>query len=68
MNRNRREDIARWPRIAAAYRRACEKAFARRIANPNRETLWATAEEMWEWWLSDGPMTGDDSDQMLLFV
>lgn len=68
MNRHRSDDIERWPRIAAAYRRACDQAFALRIANPNRETPWATAEEMWEWWLSDGPMTGDDSDQMLLFV
>lgn len=69
MNRNRREDIARWPRIAAAYRRACEKAFARRIANPNRETPWATADEMWEWWLSDrGMSSGDDSGQLSMFA
>jgi phosphoadenosine phosphosulfate reductase len=67
MNRHRSEDIERWPRMAAAYRRACDQAFALRIANPNRETPWATAEEMWEWWLSDGPMTGDDSDQLSLF-
>lgn len=51
--RKLREDQAkRWPRIAAAWRRACERAFERRLARGD-EMTWRNGQEMYEWWISD---------------
>lgn len=67
MNRNTERDMARWPRIAANYRRACDKAYARRLARGDK-MIWTSGEDMFNWWISDRSGSGDDSDQMSLFA
>ena len=66
--KGQQRDMARWPRIAENYRRACDTAYAKRAARGDT-MAWASGEDMFNWWISGvrGDF-GDDSDQMLLFV
>lgn len=42
-------DRLRWPKVAAAWFRACQRYYQRGTEGTQR---WASAEEMFEWWLS----------------
>ena len=42
-------DIARWPKIAEAWRRAAGRAWARQTEGMKK---FASAEAYWQWWLS----------------
>lgn len=66
-SKGQHRDMARWPRIAANYRRACEKAYGRRAARGD-VMQWQSGEDMFNWWISGGRGDGDDSDQMSLFA
>lgn len=46
-----KQDEARWPKIAAAYKAACDRAFAARIS-AGKKTDWSSGEEMYTWWKS----------------
>ncbi len=66
MNRNTERDIERWPRLAANYRRACEKAYQRRLERGD-EMMWTSGEDMFNWWISN-QRGNTDSDQMSMFA
>lgn len=66
MNRNNERDLERWPRLAANYRRACEKAYQRRLERGD-EMMWTSGEDMFNWWLSN-KRGNTDSDQMSMFA
>lgn len=50
-------DKERWPKIAEAWYRACERYFAKGSKGTQR---WSSAREMFEWWLSRKSSEGDD--------
>lgn len=52
MNRNNERDMARWPRIANNYRKACRKAWAAANAR-GKAQRWANGDEMFEWWIGN---------------
>lgn len=45
-------DAERWPKIAAAYKRAMQKCVEKRIAD-GLKTEWTTGQEMYDWWIGD---------------
>ena len=47
--RQTERDMERWPKIAQAWYRACERVFAKGTEGTKR---WKSAEEMWQWWLN----------------
>ncbi len=56
-------EALRFPKIAAAYRRACQRAYDPAIA-----TTWKNGNDMYEWWLTgkskelEGDMLWDEND------
>lgn len=66
MNRNTERDMERWPRLAANYRRACEKAYQRRLERGD-EMTWTSGEDMFNWWISN-QRGNTDSGQLPLFA
>lgn len=52
MNRNRKRDAERWPRIANNYLKACRRAYARSAAR-GKVQRWQNGDEMYAWWMSD---------------
>ena len=59
----RYQHMQRWPRIAAAWKRAVRLAFERNLER-GREMQWQSPDEMWDWWLSDnGDSRPDDRQQ-----
>ena len=56
----RRRDAERWPKIAAAYKRAITA-----ICDPATKNRWTDPERAWAWWLN-GRM-GDTRDELSLF-
>ena len=58
-------DMARWPKLAASYRRACQRAWQRR--NERGDTMqWQSGDEMFDWWLKR-EVTHVDDAQCTLF-
>lgn len=55
-------DIQRWPKIAAAWFRACERHYGRGLESSKR---WVSAEEMFKWWLSRKAIKGDDGQHSM---
>jgi phosphoadenosine phosphosulfate reductase len=45
-----RADALRWPRIAAAYKRAMQRCLDRRLRD-GLKTTWTTGDEMFNWWI-----------------
>lgn len=64
--KNMQKEAARWPKIAAAYRRACGRALAKRIAD-GLPTKWQHGDEMFDWWMRGGDGKKDDPDQTIMF-
>lgn len=59
-------DRARWPKIADAWFRACQRFYQRGTVGSQR---WASAEEMFEWWLSRKAIRDEAADgQAGMFV
>lgn len=56
-------DMARWPKIAAAYKRAIGRCVEERkrngIADVSRE--WGTEDDMWNWWIRGGAKEEEDT-------
>lgn len=50
MSRQVERDIARWPKYAESYRRACRRAWQRRHERGD-EMKWASGDDMYEWWI-----------------
>lgn len=57
-------DAQRWPKIAEAYKRACQRAYDPEM----NHTDWKDGNDMYEWWLSgksrelEGDMLWDEND------
>ena len=54
--------IARWPKIAAAWRRASDRLYARQTKGTLR---FASADAMWEWWLDRDASLPDEAQPMM---
>jgi phosphoadenosine phosphosulfate reductase len=58
-------DAIRWPKIADAYKRACDRAIIkkREIFERKGKTLtWKSGQDMYDWWISG--QAGDTSDDL----
>lgn len=55
-----KEQAARWPKIAEAYKRACIRAYDRKI-NPD----WKSGEEMYDWWISGKSFSQNEGQEEL---
>lgn len=62
--RQAQRDKERWPKIANAWLRACQRFYAKGSDGTRR---WDSAEDMFEWWLSRKAIAGDD-DQHSMFI
>jgi len=58
----RRRQAARWPRVAAAWRRAADRLWE---AHPERQKLHPSPDAQWHWWMSE--QRGKPSQDPLLF-
>lgn len=48
-----RRDAARWPKIAAMYKWACNRAYDKAVADDlERPRNWGNGDQMYEWWIS----------------
>ena len=62
-----RRDAARWPKIAAMYKWACNRAYEKAVADGlKRAGGWTSGDDMYEWWISP---TAEkvDPDQTVMF-
>ena len=59
MSTKRKEEFERYPFFANAYRRACDKAFEKRVKTPfkkeGRHLTFKNGAEMFDWWMEDHP-------------
>lgn len=64
MSRQVERDIARWPKHAEAYRRACRRAWQRR--HERGDTMqWQSGDDMFAWWLKREVTRIDDVQSQL---
>jgi phosphoadenosine phosphosulfate reductase len=56
----KKEEIMRWPKIADAYKRACVRAFDRKIA-----PTWHSGGAMFKWWISGKDFSKDVGQEEL---
>jgi phosphoadenosine phosphosulfate reductase len=47
-----KEDAERWPKIAAAYKRACDRAYEARV-KAGKEMTWESGQDMYDWWMNE---------------
>jgi len=61
-------DAARWPKIAAMYRWACNRAYEKAVADGlERARNWTSGDEMYEWWISGKAGIKELPDQTVIF-
>ena len=61
-----KRDMLRWPKIAGAWFRACQRYYER---GPEGTKRWASAEEMFNWWLTRKRWEGQvDDGQRSMFI
>ena len=58
-------DMARWPKIARAWRRGADAQFEYLLERDGENRYHKTADELWTWWISGCP--GRDHDALLDF-
>jgi phosphoadenosine phosphosulfate reductase len=64
--KNTRREKERWPKLADAWYRACERFFAKGSEGTKR---WDSAQEMFEWWLSRKSTAEEvDDGQYSMFI
>jgi|SRR5665647_1185608 len=68
-NGNQLKEAERWPKIAAGYKRACIRAYDRKIASGKKYkyTDLQNGEQMYEWWISGGSSKEQMDDQAVIF-
>ena len=68
----RKREFARWPKYERAWRQGFEHYWNHRIAEQPKQVdgrewfgsaRFGSAQEMWDWWLSDEPLPGVDDCQ-----
>lgn len=64
--KNMIREAERWPKVAQAYRRACDKALQKRIAD-GLPTKWEHGDDMFNWWMRGGIASKADPDQTVMF-
>jgi phosphoadenosine phosphosulfate reductase len=70
---SRKQDFIRWPKYERAWRNAMTKTWERLSVLPRNDgeprffARFATAEDMWLWWMEELPEPDDDDCQMGLF-
>ena len=62
-------DAARWPKIAAAYKRACRRSLNKAIDDELDRKNWRRdSDDMYEWWLSETRgKIGDENESLFEF-
>lgn len=61
-------DARRWPKIAAMYKLACNRAFEKAVADDlERSRNWRSGDEMYEWWIKCKAGIKDYPDQTVIF-
>lgn len=70
--KGRLAEFARWPKLEAAWKKACKKFWERRAGKINRKgkewfgsAHFSCWEELWEWWLSDDGLPKEDCNMGL---
>jgi phosphoadenosine phosphosulfate reductase len=66
--KQRKRDMERWPKIAAAYKRAVLKAWDKRVADGKKTHKFVNGEELFNWWISSERTTGAVSSEQEHFV
>ena len=65
----RKKQFARWPRIAAAWRRAFDACVEARIkdglTDPRYGIDWSSGQAMWDWWMQDHRGVTDEAQRSL---
>lgn len=62
-----KRDAERWPKIAAMYRWACNKAYKKAVTDGlERADNWSSGDEMYEWWIKCKG-SKRDADQTVIF-
>ena len=61
------KEAERWPKHAAAYRRACERAFKSRVESGGAYKSWTSGDDMFEWWINGSPAQDEDESQQRFF-
>jgi len=64
--RTMKKEAARWPKIANAYKRAINKAHAKRIAD-GKATKFSSGESWYNNWIAGGDGKKEDPDQTVMF-
>ena len=66
---SKRMELDRWPGFEKAYRIAFRKLHAMRlVSNPDAVAKWPGGDAMFDWWMSNESLPGEDEDQCPLFV
>lgn len=65
--RQRKKEEKRWPKIAEAYKRACIRAYNKKISEGKKPRTWRSGEDMYEWWISDGNNKAEADNQPSMF-
>lgn len=60
-------DMKRWPKLAAAYERACVAAYDKAIADGLERKRWKDGHDMFRWWIGQIKKPIDDSDMINIF-
>ena len=60
-------EAKRWPKIAQAYKAACQRAYDARIAKGNNNTKWHNGIEMYNWWIGLSEQQKENPDQTVFF-
>ena len=61
-----REDEKRWPKIAASYKKACQKAYEKSLER-GKKMDWRSGDDMYEWWITGKAPERQDPDQTVFF-
>jgi hypothetical protein len=64
--KQRQRDIARWPKIAEAYRMALQRAIERKTKTDHPIRDFKMGEQYFNWWISDSSRISS-KDQPTLF-
>lgn len=60
-------DARRWPKYAAMYRWACQKAYGQSVADGLTMKKWQSGDDLYNWWISDKRTEKVDPDQTVIF-
>lgn len=62
----RKRDLAQYPQIEKMWKYGCQKIIDKR-RETGKDEIFATAEDMYNWWLSDKSMSTENSNEINLF-